>query len=60
MNNCYYVYALLDPSNKGEFVYENKIFEYEPFYIGRGKKERLILTRLIERSSSYKKNKLKE
>ena len=58
MNNCYYVYALLDPSNKGEFVYENKIFEYEPFYIGRGKKDRLFFTKLLERSSGYKKNKL--
>jgi hypothetical protein len=59
MEKCYYVYALLDPSVKGEFIYESQTFEYEPFYIGRGKKERLFFTKLIDRGSSYKKNKIK-
>ena len=54
-----YVYVILDPEKVGEFIYEDLRFDYEPFYIGRGKKERLSFTKLIDRSSGYKKNKLK-
>jgi len=36
MNN-YYVYALLDPRKNGPFKFDNIVFDYEPFYIGKGK-----------------------
>jgi hypothetical protein len=41
-----YIYVYLDPKVKGNFKYtiDNKvfIFDYEPFYIGRGKNNRII------------------
>lgn len=37
----YYVYVFLDPRKKGNFVYDNVSFEYEPFYVGKGKGDRI-------------------
>jgi hypothetical protein len=37
----YYCYILLDPTKPGKFQYENFSFEYEPFYIGKGKGNRI-------------------
>lgn len=39
--NDFYVYGYLDPRKKGKFTYEDLIFEYEPFYIGKGKNDRI-------------------
>ena len=36
----FYVYALLDPRKPGPFKYGRWKFEYEPFYIGKGKANR--------------------
>ena len=36
----YYVYALLDPRRPGPFKYGNWKFDFEPFYIGKGKDNR--------------------
>jgi len=36
-NDNYYVYCYMHPGIKGPFVYSSYIFEYCPFYIGKGK-----------------------
>ena len=38
----YYVYVYLDSRKKGKYVYDNIQFDYEPFYIGKGKNNRDI------------------
>lgn len=39
--NKYYVYCLLDPTKKGEYLFDDILFEYEPFYIGKGSGNRI-------------------
>lgn len=36
----YYVYVYLDPRKPGNFIYEDLKFDYEPFYVGKGKDDR--------------------
>lgn len=38
--NKFYVYAYLDPRKHGEFQYKGFTTEYEPFYIGKGSRDR--------------------
>lgn len=38
----FYVYVYLDTRKCGEFVYEDLKFDYEPFYIGKGKNDRHV------------------
>lgn len=37
--NEFYVYVYLDPRNPGKYNYDDLSFDYEPIYIGKGKKK---------------------
>ena len=37
----YYVYIYLNPLKKGDYVYKKFKFDYEPFYVGLGKGDRM-------------------
>jgi hypothetical protein len=63
MNN-YYVYIYLDPRKSGEYVYGDYKFDYEPFYVGKGKENRYLEhlrpSRLNRGVNLIKENKLKK
>lgn len=40
--NVYYVYVYLDPRKPGNFIYDEFEFGYEPIYVGKGTKSRLL------------------
>lgn len=41
MNLNYYIYVYLDPREPGNYVYDNLSFKYKPFYVGKGKNNRI-------------------
>lgn len=59
MNN-YYVYAYLDPRKSGKFIYNDLKFDYEPFYIGKGKDDRINYHLKCKGKNKHLNNKIKQ
>lgn len=58
----FYVYALLDPRKPGAFRYGRWVFNYEPFYIGKGKGNRCLshFDNSSSKKMSFKNSKIKK
>jgi hypothetical protein len=56
MENIFYVYIILDPRKFGKFIYNELTFDYEPFYVGRGKTHRIKST--LKQGNDYKMKKI--
>lgn len=55
--NKYYVYVYLNTLRPGNFNYENFLFDYEPFYVGKGKDDRMYHhLNKVKNTCKYKSN----
>jgi hypothetical protein len=59
--NNFYVYIYLDPRKPGKYCYEEFEFEYEPFYVGKGRRTRYLdhLKDLDKDNNTIKTGKIK-
>ncbi len=62
MEAKFYVYVYLDVTKKGEFIYGDYRFDYEPFYVGKGYGNRCEehLRESSLQHKSFKNNKIKK
>jgi hypothetical protein len=61
MDDIYYVYVYLDTRKPGNFIYGNLKFNFEPFYVGKGKGNRIKHHIWCKKDkNSHKNNKIKK
>lgn len=53
----YYIYIYLDPRKTGNFNYQELYFNYEPFYVGKGRADRIDKS-FKDNSNVFKTNKV--
>jgi hypothetical protein len=55
----FYIYIYLDPRKPGKYVYGMYVFDYEPFYVGKGKDKQYIshLREAVKKISESRKDK---
>ena len=58
MDNIFYVYIYLDPRKPGNYIFGDLKFNYEPFYVGKGKNDRINCSDINVKSNEYKRNKI--
>lgn len=58
MDNIFYVYVYLDPRIPGKFIYGEYKFDFEPFYVGKGKDSRYKRHLCAYGNNPIKKNKI--
>jgi len=60
--NEFYVYIYLDPRKPGDYMYGDLKFDYEPFYVGKGKDDRMYRHNYLFKDdvNSYKIGKIKK
>jgi len=51
----YYIYVFCDDTKPGKFIYDNLEFDYEPFYIGKGTKDRIVTSMCNRGTFKYSK-----
>lgn len=61
MKKDYYVYIYLNQTKKGNWIYENLIFDYQPFYVGKGtgKRENIHLCPHMKKQKNIKNSIIK-
>jgi hypothetical protein len=56
----FYCYILLDPTKPGTHTYENLTFDFEPFYVGKGKGSRIDSHDKVKDTKTHKRAKIQK